>query len=98
MKEIISKLNKAFENRIRLGIMSVLVVNDWVSFITLKELLETPDGNLASHLKTLENKELIEMKKQFIGRKPRTSYQVTETGRKLFKRHIEALENLIKKQ
>lgn len=98
MKEIISKLNKAFESRIRLGIMSVLVVNDWVDFITLKELLETTDGNLASHLKTLENGELIKMKKQFIGRKPRTSYQVTETGRKLFARHIEALEKLIKKQ
>ena len=96
MKEIISKLNKAFESRIRLGIMSVLVVNDWVSFITLKELLETTDGNLASHLKTLEDKKLIEMKKQFIGRKPRTSYQATEAGRKLFKRHIEALESLIK--
>jgi len=97
MKEIISKLNKAFESRIRLGIMSVLVVNDWVGFITLKELLETTDGNLASHLKTLEDKELIEMKKQFIGRKPRTSYHVTEAGRKLFALHIEALENIIKK-
>lgn len=98
MKEIISKLNKAFESRIRLGIMSVLVVNNWVDFITLKELLETTDGNLASHLKTLEGRELIKMKKQFIGRKPRTSYQVTEAGRKLFAQHIEALEKLIKKQ
>jgi DNA-binding HxlR family transcriptional regulator len=95
MKNILSKLNKAFENRIRLGIMSVLVVNDWVDFNTLKELLETTDGNLASHLKALETKELVEMRKQFIGRKPRTSYRVTHTGRELFKEHIKALENLI---
>nr|NQU92757.1 transcriptional regulator [Bacteroidota bacterium] len=98
MKEIISKLNKAFESRIRLGIMSVLIVNDWVDFNTLKQLLDLTDGNLASHLKALEEKELIKMKKQFIGRKPRTSYQVTESGRVKFVQHIEALENLIKNQ
>ena len=98
MKEIISKLNKVFESRIRLGIMSVLIVNDWVDFNTLKQLLDTSDGNLASHLKALEVKKLIEMKKQFIGRKPRTSYQVTEAGRKLFAKHIEALESLINNQ
>ena len=98
MKGILSKLNKAFENRIRLGIMSVLVVNDWVDFNTLKELLETTDGNLASHLKALEEKEYVEMRKQFIGRKPRTSYRVTHTGRQLFKEHINALENLINNQ
>jgi len=78
--------------------MSVLVVNDWVDFNTLKQLLETTDGNLASHLKSLESKQLVEMKKQFIGRKPRTSYRVTEAGRNLFTKHIEALESLIKNQ
>lgn len=78
--------------------MSVLVVNDWVDFNTLKELLEVTDGNLASHLKALEEKELIEMKKQFVGRKPKTSYRVTQNGRFLFKQHINALENLIKNQ
>nr|NQU93642.1 transcriptional regulator [Bacteroidota bacterium] len=98
MKEIISKLNKAFESRIRLGIMSVMMVNDWVDFNTLKQLLDITDGNLASHLKALEDKGLIKMKKQFIGRKPRTSYQVSETGRNLFVQHIEALESLINNQ
>jgi DNA-binding HxlR family transcriptional regulator len=96
MKGIISQLNKAFESRIRLGIMSVLVVNDWVDFNTLKQLLETTDGNLASHLKALEEKEFVTVKKQFIGRKPHTSYKVSETGRSLFAQHIEALESLIK--
>ncbi len=98
MKNIIANLNKAFENRVRLGIMSVLMVNDWVDFNTLKELLGTTDGNLASHLKTLEDKALIKMKKQFVGRKPNTSYQVTEQGRTLFKQHIYALEDIIKNQ
>ena len=98
MKNIISNLNKAFESRIRLGIMSVLIVNDWVDFNTLKELLETTDGNLASHLKTLEDKKLIKMKKQFVGRKPKTSYQVTDQGRALFKQHLVALEDIIKNQ
>ncbi len=76
--------------------MSILVVNDRVDFNTLKNLLDTTDGNLASHLKTLEDKVLIEMKKQFIGRKPRTSYKVTTYGRQLFKQHIEALETIIR--
>jgi len=98
MKNIIANLNKAFESRVRLGIMSILVVNDWVDFNTLKDLLETSDGNLASHLKVLEEKELIVMKKQFVGRKPKTSYKVSTNGRNLFKQHIIALENLIKNQ
>ncbi len=76
--------------------MSVLVVNNWVEFNALKQLLGTTDGNLASHLKALEEKEFVNIKKQFIDRKPRTSYQVSETGRELFARHIEAQENLIK--
>ena len=98
MKDILANLNKAFENRIRLGIMSVLMVNDWIDFNTLKELLETTDGNLASHLKALEDKELIKMKKQFVGRKPKTSYQATEQGKLLFKQHLDALEDLINNQ
>ena len=95
MKDIISGLNKIFDSRIRLGIMSVLMVNDSTDFNTLKELLEVTDGNLASHLKALEKEEVVEVKKQFIGRKPNTSYCITNLGRKLFKQHIDALEKLI---
>jgi DNA-binding HxlR family transcriptional regulator len=98
MKDILANLNKAFENRIRLGIMSVLMVNDWMEFNTLKELLETTDGNLASHLKALEEKAYIKTKKQFVGRKPNTSYQATESGKTLFRLHLDALEDIIKKQ
>lgn len=95
MKDIISGLNKIFDSRIRLGIMSVLVVNDSVDFNTIKEVLEVTDGNLASHLKALEKEEVIAVKKQFVGRKPNTSYSVTDHGRKLFQEHIDALEKLI---
>lgn len=95
MKDIISGLNKIFDSRIRLGIMSVLVVNDNIDFNTMKDLLKLTDGNMASHLKALEKEEVIEVKKQFIGRKPNTSYSVTPLGRRLFKEHIDALEKLI---
>lgn len=95
MKDIISGLNKVFDSRIRLGIMSILAVNDSADFNTMKELLNLTDGNLASHLKALEKEEIIEVRKQFIGRKPNTSYKVTDYGQQLFKAHIDALEKLI---
>lgn len=98
MKNIISKLNKVFESRIRLGIMSVLMVNDWVDFNTLKELLEITDGNLASHLSNLEKNELIEVKKQFVGRKPNTRYRATQKGKDLFREHLDYLGKLIDSQ
>jgi DNA-binding HxlR family transcriptional regulator len=77
--------------------MSILMVNDSYDFNSLKEALNATDGNLASHLKALEEKDLIKINKQFIGRKPNTSYSITETGSQSFKQHIKALENLIKK-
>ena len=98
MKIEISKLNKLFENRVRLGIMSVLMVNDAFDFISLKETLNVTDGNLASHLKALEENELIRVEKQFLGRKPNTSYSVTEKGSRLFRSHLKALEEIIKSQ
>ena len=98
MKDLISGLNKVFESRIRLGIMSVLMVNESSDFISLKSALQLTDGNLASHLKALEDKALIEAKKQFIGRKPNTSYSITEKGREQFTQHLAALEMLIKAQ
>lgn len=93
---LIDHINKLFDHRIRLGIMSVLVVNESVDFNRLKELLEVTDGNLASHTKTLENAEYISVEKSFVGRKPNTKYRVTKKGKEAFHKHIEALENLIK--
>lgn len=96
MKNIISKLNKAFESRIRLGIMSILSVNESADFNTMKQLMELTDGNLASHLKSLEGLGYILSTKQFIGRKPNTTYTITEEGRKCFKEHLNALEELLR--
>jgi DNA-binding MarR family transcriptional regulator len=94
--DFIKKLNKAFDSRLRLGIMSILAANDWVEFSRLKELLDATDGNLASHIAALEKLEYIDVKKQFVGKKPQTTYKITRTGKKAFAEHLEALEKLIK--
>ncbi len=96
MKNYIQLLNKAFENRIRLGIMSILMVNDWVEFGSLKEMLEITDGNLASHISALEKLEYVEVRKQFIGKKPNTMYAVTKLGKKAFNQHLDTLEKILK--
>ena len=98
MKDLISNINKTFESRVRLGIMSVLIVNEACDFNTLKETLNVTDGNLASHLKALEEKGMIRVNKQFIGRKPNTSYSATESGISDFQQHLKALETLINSQ
>lgn len=97
MKELnIHRLNKEFESRIRLGIMSVLMVNEWVNFNEMKELLNLTDGNLASHINALEKNNYIEIRKAFVGKKTETSYRITPVGRSEFKLHIKALADLIR--
>ncbi|MGK7396557.1 MAG: winged helix-turn-helix domain-containing protein [Candidatus Cyclobacteriaceae bacterium M3_2C_046] len=98
MKISIIGLHKAFESRIRLGIMSALAVNDTLDFNALKEFLEVTDGNLASHLKALEKEDFIGVKKTFVGRKPNTRYFMTREGKKAFDDHLKALEKLIRSQ
>ncbi|WP_374166065.1 winged helix-turn-helix domain-containing protein [Arcticibacter sp. MXS-1] len=98
MKISLEQFDKAFENRVRLQIMSVLVANENYDFNSLKELLNVTDGNLASHLKALEKEEYITVNKSFIGRKPNTQYAASAKGRQAFKKHLEALENLIRQQ
>lgn len=98
MKKLLLDFNKAFESKVRLGIMSVLMVNDEADFNTLKELLNLSDGNLASHIKALEELKYINVNKQFIGRKPNTNYSATKEGKKAFNAHLKSLENLIKSQ
>ncbi|MCP4439793.1 MAG: transcriptional regulator [Aureispira sp.] len=93
---MIGNLNKLFESRIRLGIMSVLMVNDWIDFRSLKELLGLTDGNLASHIKALEKHKLVEVQKEFVDKKPKTTYKATELGRNAFNKHLDALESLLK--
>ena len=95
---LIDNINKLFDHRIRLGIMSILMVNEEVDFTTLKELLEVTDGNLASHTKTLEKANYIVLEKSFIGKKPNTKYKATKSGKEAFQSHIAALEKLIHKK
>lgn len=96
MKNPIQHLNKIFDSRIRLGIMSALAVNDKVNFNELKELIDVTDGNLASHLKTLEDNAYVKVEKGFIGRKTNTTYRITKAGEKAFRNHLDALEKMIR--
>ena len=68
-----------------------------LSFNYFKEVLDLRDGNLASHIKVLEKESYIEIKKEFVGKKPKTTYRVTTKGRAAFEAHLNALEALIKK-
>lgn len=97
MKNPIESLNKIFDSRIRLGVMSILIVNESVSFNELKQLLELTDGNLASHLNTLEQAEYLKVQKAFVGKKTNTTYYITDLGRQAFKSHLDALEKMIKR-
>jgi DNA-binding HxlR family transcriptional regulator len=96
MKNPIEALNKIFDSRIRLGVMSILIVNDSISFNELKQMLDLTDGNLASHLNTLEQAEYLKVQKAFIGKKTNTTYTITNLGKQAFKSHLDALEKMIK--
>lgn len=98
MKNPFDSLDKILEHRLRLQIVSVLVANDSYDFNALKELLDTTDGNLATHLKALEREKYISINKSFVERKPNTRYKITERGRTAFKKHLDAMEELIKQQ
>lgn len=96
MKNPIDQLNKIFDSRIRIGIMSALMVNEGINFNDLKALIDVTDGNLATHLKTLEENGYIKVQKGFIGRKTNTTYSITKSGEKAFRAHLDALEQIIK--
>lgn len=98
MKAVIEGLHKAFESRVRLGIMSALSVNDSLDFNALKEYLDVTDGNLASHIKALEKEKFIGVRKSFIDKRPNTQYHITNEGRVAFSLHLAALEKLILSQ
>jgi DNA-binding MarR family transcriptional regulator len=96
MSNPIAQLNKIFDSRIRIGIMSALIVSESVNFNDLKSLIDVTDGNLATHLKTLEENAFIKVEKGFIGRKTNTTYSITRSGEKAFRSHLDALEKIIK--
>ena len=96
MKHAIQEFNKAFENRIRLGIMSAVMVNESVDFNTLKELIDVTDGNLAGHTRALEEMGYIRVEKSFVGRKPNTRFIITAEGKSAFEKHLITLEKIVK--
>lgn len=96
MKSIIENLDKVLESRVRLGVMSILAVSDSADFNTLKQMLDVTDGNLASHISALEKNKYIRIKKKIIEKKMNTTYTITDTGRRAFTNHLNALEQLIK--
>jgi DNA-binding HxlR family transcriptional regulator len=96
MKEEFDKLNKLFDSRIRVGVMSILMKANWVDFSTIKKTLGATDGNLSSHLSTLEKHNIIKLKKQFINNRPKTSYKINRQGLRKFAEHLEAFEKLTK--
>ena len=96
MKDIFRHFNPVFENRVRLAVMSILMVNDSIDFNTLKEILDLTDGNLASHIAMLEKNRYVSVTKRFLGKKPLTTYAATAAGRRAFAQHLDALEHLIR--
>ena len=98
MKNPFENLDKVLEHRVRLQIMSVLVTNEAFDFNSLKEMLNVTDGNLASHIKALEKEKYLSVSKTFVDRKPNTKYKMTERGRTAFKKHLDALEQVIRQQ
>lgn len=96
MNELLAGFDKAFENKVRLGAMAALMVNDALDFNRIKELLQVTDGNLATHLRVLEEKEYVTFEKEFDGRRPRTIYRATEAGKQAFKTHLKTIEDLLK--
>lgn len=89
-------MNRAFENRVRLAIMSALALHERIDFNTLKQSLQVTDGNLATHIAVLERLRYVKITKEFVGKKTLTSYALTEGGRRAFVAHVDALAQLIK--
>ena len=88
-------LDRLIHERMRLGIVSALAVNDELSFNDLKKLMKTSDGNLSVHARKLEDAEYITCTKSFEGRVPRTEYRLTAAGRRALERYLEHMEALI---
>jgi len=98
VSELLNGFDKAFESKVRLGAMAALVVNDALDYSRIKELLGVTDGNLATHLRVLEEREFVTYEKEFSGRRPKTIYRATDSGKMAFKAHLKAIEDLIKQQ
>lgn len=95
VEHALPNLDRIIHERMRLGILSVLAVNDTLTFNELKKLLQTTDGNLSVHARRLEEANYLECTKSFEGRMPKTEYRLTAAGRKAFERYLDHMEALI---
>ncbi len=95
VENALPNLDRVIHERMRLGIVSALAVNDSLTFNELKRLLQTTDGNLSVHARRLEEAEYVECTKSFEGRMPKTEYRLTTGGRKAFERYLNHMEALI---
>lgn len=98
MSNPFDKLDKTLEHSVRLQILSILIVNEFFDFNSLKEILNLTDGSLATHIKALEREKYIIVNKSFVSRKPNTRYKISERGRQAFKKHLDAMEAIIRLQ
>lgn len=98
MSNPFDKLDKTLEHSVRLQILSILIVNEFFDFSSLKDVLNLTDGSLATHIKALEREKYIIVNKSFVDRKPNTRYKISEKGRQAFKKHLGALEAIVKQQ
>jgi DNA-binding HxlR family transcriptional regulator len=92
----VANLDRLIHERLRLGIVSALAVNDRLTFNDLKRLLDTTDGNLSVHARKLEDAQYVACEKTFAGRLPRTEYRLTPAGRRAFEKYLSHMEALIK--
>ena len=95
LEHALPHLDRIIHERMRLGIVSALAVNDSLTFNELKKLLQTTDGNLSVHARRLEEAKYVECTKRFEGRMPKTEYRLTALGRKTFERYLDHMEALI---
>ncbi len=89
-------LDPVIHERVRLGIISALAVNDELSFNDLKQLLEITDGNLSVHARKLEEAGYVRCTKSFVGRQPRTEFKLTSSGRRALENYLEQMESVIR--
>jgi DNA-binding MarR family transcriptional regulator len=89
------KMDRLVHERLRLGMLSALSVNERLTFVELKKLLDTTDGNLSVHSRKLEEAGYVEVTKRFEGRIPRTDYRLTDAGRQALTRYLDHMESLI---
>ena len=95
LAKTLAEIDKVLHERIRLAISTILFHRGKVSFNTLKRMLKTSEGNLATHLRTLEQAGYVKVEKKFIERKPQTTYELTDKGIKAYREYLKTLTKIL---